>query len=206
MRDELPTSPEDDLHTRGDSHGEVPPRSARWVRIGLAALAAVHGAVWWRALLWWPQLPEQIPIHFNAAGEPDRFVARSIAALFLTPAIMLSVCVILGAVALCIDKIARETPALVNVPRKDLFVRLSPERRIAVMLPTRALLVWVLTGVNLLGLGIIEGSARISVHGHGTVSIWPVVAFVAFTGVLTLTSLRATTRAIERGAREEGLA
>lgn len=175
-----------------------------WLRIGLAALAAAHGAVWWRALAWWPQLPDQIPIHFNAAGEPDRFVERAIASWFLLPAIMFGICALLGGIALWIDRLARDTPMLLNVPRKDLFLKLSFPGRLAVMTPTRILLIWVLVGVNLLGLGIVEGSARISVNGYGTVSIWPVVAFVAFAGALTVWSLHATTRAIERQARLEG--
>lgn len=177
-----------------------------WLRIGVAALAAAQGAIWWRAIAWWPQLPEKIPIHFDLAGEPDRWVDRSMGAWFLTPILMVLLCALLGAIARWIDRMAVHTPALLNIPRKELFLRLSPAARCEVVLPTRSLLVWVLVGVNLLGLGILEGMGRVAVHRQGTISILPVVAFVAFAGVLCFVSLRATTRAVERLAKQEGLA
>lgn len=181
-------------------------RTDFWLRTGLALLAAAHGAIWWRAVSWWPQLPERIPIHFNASGEPDRWVERSIGAWFLAPIIMVALCVFMGVIARWIDRLARDTPALINVPRKELFLRLSPDARAEVVLPTRALLVWVLVGVNLLGLAIVEGMGRVAVKGQATVSILPVVAFVACTAALSLVSVRSTGRAIERLARKEGLA
>jgi hypothetical protein len=176
-----------------------------WVRIGVAALAAAHGAVWWRALSWWPQLPPRIPIHFDAAGEPDGWAARSVVAWFLAPAIMLFLCALLGAIALWINGVARTSPDLMNVPHRALFIRLSPAARCEAVLPVRGVLVWVLVGINVLGLVIVEGMGRVATLGQGTVSILPVVAFVAFAGALSFVSIRATARAVERLARREGL-
>lgn len=177
-----------------------------WFRIGLAALAAAHGAIWWRAISWWPKLPEKIPVHFNAAGEPDRWVERSMGAWFLAPIIMVALCALLGGIARWIDRLAVHTPGMLNIPRKDLFLRLSPAGRCAAVLPTRSLLVWVLLGINVLGLGIVEGMGRVAVEGGGTVSILPVVAFVAFSGALCFASIRATSREVERLAKAEGIA
>ncbi|MEY3142446.1 MAG: hypothetical protein RLY21_939 [Planctomycetota bacterium] len=177
-----------------------------WLRVGLAALAAAHGAIWWRALSWWPQLPEQIPMHFNAAGEPDRWAERSAGAWFLTPIIMVALCVLFGAIARWIDRLAVNAPGMLNIPRKELFLRLSPAARCEVVLPTRTMLIWVLVGVNLLGLTIVEGMGRVAVVGEATISILPVVGFVAFAGALCVVSIRATTRAVERLAEAEGLA
>jgi hypothetical protein len=176
-----------------------------WLRIGVAALAAAHGAIWWRAISWWQQLPEKIPIHFNAAGEPDRWVDRSMGAWFLAPVIMVLLCALLGGIARWIDRLAVHTPEMLNIPRKDLFVRLSPAARGEVVLPTRSMLVWVLVGINVLGLTIVEGMGRVAVVGQGTVSILPTVAFVAFAGALCFVSIRATTREVERLAKAEGL-
>lgn len=175
------------------------------IRLGAAVVAIAHAAIWWRALAWWPQLPARIPIHFDAAGEPDRWAERSVAAWFLAPAIMLLLCALLGALATWIDRLARNSPELINVPRKDLFLKLSPAARCEVAAPARAVLVWVLVGVNLLGLTIVEGMGRVAVHGQGTVSIVPVVAFVAFAGALCFVSVRAASRAVERLAGQEGL-
>lgn len=180
-------------------------RTDFWLRTGLALLAAAHGAIWWRAVSWWPQLPERIPIHFNASGEPDRWVERSIGAWFLSPLVVAGLCLFVGAIARWIDRLARSTPEIVNVPRKDLFLRLSPEARAKVVLPTRVLLVWVLVGVNLLGLVIVEGMGRVAVKGQATVSILPVVVFLLFVTALAFVSLRATGRAVERLAKLEGI-
>lgn len=187
------------------ANASILPSGSLWLRVGLAALAAAHGAIWWRALAWWPRLPERIPIHFNASGEPDHWVDRSVGAWFLSPIIMVALCVLLGAIARWIDRLAVHAPGTLNIPRKDLFLRLSPAARCEVVLPTRSLLVWVLVGVNLLGLTIVEGMGRVAVVGQATVSILPVVAFVAFAGALCFVSIRATTRAVERLAKAEGL-
>jgi hypothetical protein len=181
-------------------------RANLWLRVGLAALAAAHGAIWWRAISWWPQLPEKIPIHFNAAGEPDRWVERSLGAWFLAPIVMVLLCALLGGIARWIDRLAVDAPGMLNIPRKDLFLRLSPEARCEVVLPTRSMLVWVLVGINVLGLTIVEGMGRVAVVGQATVSILPVVAFVAFVGALCFVSIRATTREVERLAKAEEIA
>ena len=49
-------------------------------------------------------------------------------------------------------------------------------------------------------------AGRVAVVGQGTVSILPTVAFVAFAGALCFVSIRATTRAVERLAKAEGIA
>jgi len=193
----------DESSTDGGSTGRSSVET--WVRIGVAALAAAHAAVWWRALSWWPQLPPRIPVHFNAAGEPDGWAGRSVVAWFLAPAIMLFLCALLGAIALWIDSLARTSPELVNVPHKSLFLRLSPAARSEAVMPARGVLVWVLVGINVLGLVIVEGMGRVATLGQGTVSVLPVVAFVAFAGALSFVSIRATARAVERLARQEGL-
>ena len=144
-------------------------------------------------------------MHFNAAGEPDRWVERSAGAWFFAPVLMAVLCVFLGAIARWIDRLARASPQIVNVPRKDLFLRLSADARAEVVLPTRTLLVWTLVGVQLLGLTIVEGMGRVAVLGQATVSILPVVAFVAFVGALCFVSIRSTARAVERLAKAEGV-
>lgn len=30
----------------------------------------------WRAFMWYPQLPDRFPIHFDASGSPDRWIAK----------------------------------------------------------------------------------------------------------------------------------
>jgi hypothetical protein len=116
---------------------------------------------------------------------------------------MVALSLFIGGIARWIDRLATHTPGMLNIPRKDLFLRLSPAARCEVVLPTRSLLVWVLVGVNLLGLTIVEGMGRVAVVGEATVSILPVVAFVA--GALCFVSVRSTSRAVERLAKVEGL-
>lgn len=79
---------------------EEPPSAsiAPLVTLGLVVLA-VAGMVAQVAVRW-PQLPERIPVHFNAAGEPDGWAAKSLAQVLLLPALTLVVGGFIGLMAL----------------------------------------------------------------------------------------------------------
>lgn len=67
---------------------QLPPSAASWVylvSLGAPVVAAIVLA------LHYPRLPEVIPVHFNAAGEPDGFADKSWATVFALPAIALAV-------------------------------------------------------------------------------------------------------------------
>lgn len=73
----------------------------------------------------WPYLPERIPVHFGAGGEVNRWSDTSFFSWFALPVIaVLLILFVHGAV----DFAARR-PKWLNVPDKDDFLRLPPERQ-----------------------------------------------------------------------------
>jgi uncharacterized membrane protein len=185
---------------------DAPPDAARvWLRVGLVALAAAHGALWWRAAAWWPLIPERFPTHFDLAGKPDGWSNRSLLSWFALPLIALALGSFVGGIGIWIGALARNTPGIVNVPQKDLFLKLSPEGRASVVMPTRLLLLAVLVLMQVLFLAILEGTGRVATGEQATLSIAPVVVFMPLVGVAVVFGWLATANAITRAARAEGL-
>lgn len=171
----------------------------------VALLVVAQAVLWWRVFAWWPELPQRIPIHFNFAGEPDGWANNSVVAWFGLPSVSLVMTAFLLGIGAAIRVIARKSPALINVPRKELFLQLSPEGRLLVVAPTRVFLMWVTALISMLFVWIVEGSARVAVGIDSTVSIWPVFVLLGLIlGTLPFFMIY-TTRAIDAQAAREGL-
>ena len=181
------------------------PRGGTALRNACIALAvAAQAALWWRAIHWYPLLPERFPVHFGASGKPDRWADRG-PEWFLLPGIALVMVVFLGGITLWLGALVRNTPGIVNVPRKDLFLKLSPEGRMRVVAPTRTFMAWVLALMGFLFVAILEGSARVAIEQSDTLGMWPLLVFLP--GVLGVVPFywMHTARILERAARDEGL-
>ena len=175
------------------------------LRALLALVALAQAALWWRVTAWSSQLPERFPIHFNFEGRPDGWSTNH-AVWFLLPAISLVLLALFGGIIAWTGSLARSAPGIVNVPRKDLFLKLSAEGRVAVLGPTRVFLAWMLVLVTALFLFIVEGSARVAVGQVETLPSWPVFVFLGCVFATLPFMMIATTRAIDRQAAREGIA
>ena len=113
------------------------------VLCGLLPLAGL-AAVWSMAALWWPTLPAQIPLHFDAAGVPDRWGPASVANWFMLPFIATWLAALLGGIAAFMPALVRTWPAIVNVPQKKRWMALPPEARVRTAAPVR----WMLAGAG----------------------------------------------------------
>lgn len=174
-------------------------------RFCLGLLLLGQSVLWWRAIYWYPQLPERFPIHFNFAGEPDGWADKSIAMWFMLPGISLVMLAFLGGISYWMGNLVRNAPGIVNVPRKDLFVKMSVEGRMTVVAPTQTFLAWVLALMAFLFVWIVEGSGRVAVHKEATLASWPVFIFLG--GVLGVLPFYwvATSRRLTEAAMREGL-
>lgn len=177
-------------------------RRALFACIGL--VVAGQALIWWRALAWYPHLPDRIPMHFNGSGTPDRWADRGWE-WFLLPGMSVLLVTLFAAIALFLDWMAMRTPALINVPNKELFVRLSPIGRLRVVAPTRVFLLWSGATVVFLFAYIVEGTARVAIKEMDTLPWWPIVVFMGFTFVGLVAFLLVTTRLVDQVAREEGV-
>lgn len=171
----------------------------------IALVVAAHAGIWWRAVHWWPLLPDKIPTHFGMNGAPNAWSSKSIAAWFLLPAIATFLLVFLGVLAWGIGRLMRSVPQLCNMPHKDLFLKLSPAGRAAVAAPTQTYLLWTLLLTQGLFLWIIEGAARVAVGKWTTLPSWGLFIFLPGVLGMLVPYIISTGRTIKREAQREGL-
>jgi uncharacterized membrane protein len=160
-------------------------------------------AVWGLALAAWPELPDRIPVHFDALGRPDGWAARHAAWWFLLPGLG----TVLGVgVGILLPRwmvaLARANSPWLNVPRKREFMALSADARERAVRAPAACLTWLAIMVQVLLGWIVHGSARVAV-GDWTV-LPPVPTFVLIGGLLAIVAAlvvagaRAVGREVER--------
>lgn len=154
----------------------------------LALLPATALVLLWALALWlWPQLPEQIPLHFDGAGAPDRFGARTAWNWFLLPGIA-TILVGLFAFALppWIALLAKRNAPYLNVPRKEDFARLDPAARVRAVGPVNAMLQVIAAELALLFGVILYGTERVA---SGRWESLPTAMVFGALGVLLATTL-----------------
>ena len=178
----------------------------RWLTLCILVLMAIAQAVlWWRAFAWWSSIPQRFPMHFNFAGEPDGWAQKSVLSWFGLPALSLGMSALLLGIGWMIASMTRTSPSLINVPRKQLFLALSPAGRLVIVAPVRVFLMWVAALVSLLFLWIVEGTARVAVGIDTTLSSWPAFVMIGLIlGTLPL-FLVVMTMALDAQAAREGL-
>ena len=112
--------------------------------------AGVVAASWWL-------LPDRVPLHFGASGQPDRFGSR-------TEAVVTSALLGAGIIALFAGLarwMRRLPPAMANIPHKEYWFTPEHEPRLRRMLATDLYLFGAMTLAFLLGMEVmIIGTAR----------------------------------------------
>ncbi len=140
-------------------------------------------AVWAVALEAWPALPERIPMHFDAAGRPDGWVAKSVFAWFSLPALATAMGLGLGVLLpRWTLHLARRGSPYLNLPHKERFLRLPEAARMRAMRPTATGLAAIAVLLQGLFGTILWGSARVATGAAEVLAPWP--AFVMVGGTL----------------------
>ncbi|HEX6041894.1 DUF1648 domain-containing protein [Longimicrobium sp.] len=99
--------------------------TARYRLLNAVLLAALLAGSAWA----YPRLPGRIPMHFNAAGQVDRWEGRSPASWFMLPILAAVLAVFMWGIGI----IGERHPHTWNVPDKPRFLALSPEARAPIM-------------------------------------------------------------------------
>lgn len=175
-------------------------------RILVAGVALSHATVWWRAVRWFPELPERIPVHFDAAGSPDAWVAKAWLPWFALPLVDTGMVVLFGAITALAGKLSERHPGWCNMPKKRLFVALSPAGRRQAMGPTRTFLLGMLLLLAALFCWVVEGTARVALGQQRALAPWPVFVFVGAVLGMLVPYYVATSRRITSLAQAEGIA
>lgn len=171
-------------------------------RLSRAVCLAALLALWVNALRLWPSLPERFPVHFDAAGEPDRWQARSLGAWLLLPVLGTLVAALLGLLLPAwLRRLAHTDSPWLNVPRRSEFGRLQPVARVAAVEPLAAVLRWLAAEVALLFAALL-GAAHAIATGRATtlpsLPVWGAVAVLLVTaGVGAWWGSRSVRRAVD---------
>lgn len=173
------------------------------VAVGLALL--VIGATWVRAAMLYPTLPDPFPSNFDAAGAPNRWTPKSIPNWFMLPAIALVLQALLLSVGWWGRALVVRAPGLVNVPNKALFIRLSPEGRLATFEPTRLFVAFTAILMTLLFWSILEGTAAVATGRLAGLPVWPVGVFLGLVFASIVPYWLATSRRVREVAAGEGV-
>jgi len=75
------------------------------------------------------ELPDVIPMHFNASGAADRFAPKSVLTWMLLPIVTL----LLTALITVINAAIAKRPNSINIPNKELYRTLPPEAQKPIM-------------------------------------------------------------------------
>lgn len=97
------------------------------------------------------QLPARYPSHFNAAGQPDRWSEAGGAGWYFMPFFALGMAAVMVALALLLPRIPM---SLVNIPRKEQFLRLSVAERTPIIQYLIRYLLWLSLADTLLFVSI----------------------------------------------------
>lgn len=162
----------------------------------LLALALIGFSIWA-----WPELPERIPVHFDASGEATRWAVTSFWSWFTVPLLALAMVALNYGLASAM----RRWPRLVNLPDKRRLLDLPPERRQRVLAPIKDM-VYALSIPLLLMFGLIQIGTYREAHGFSATgfTIAALVLAVMITPFLLVGWLPRIQDALKREAREHG--
>ncbi|HSR42079.1 MAG TPA: DUF1648 domain-containing protein [Longimicrobiales bacterium] len=147
----------------------------------------------------WPWLPAEIPIHFDASGEPDRWADTTVLSWFGLPVLAF----LLAAGMYLIGVVVPRRPEWLSVPNRKRFLALTEEARAPVYRRIRTVLHLGVTFVL-----VIFGLLQLAVYreAHGDLGSGYVVAVlvvaVAGSPLLSVFAIVGLQQALDRAGRE----
>jgi uncharacterized membrane protein len=152
--------------------------------------------------LWaWPELPDQIPTHFNASGVPDAWKPKSSGTWLLAPGVGLALVLGMGFFRLMLPK----RPGWVNLPDKTKLTDLPEVARKPVVTMLSGFLSLVQLEILVI-FALIQWSTYRAALGHstqGTIILILVLAILASPFLLVVFFLRLQ-KALDEGKRLVG--
>ncbi len=173
--------------------------------LGRLALAAGIVAGWWLAAATWPELPARVPVHFDAAGHPDRWATKEPWSWFGLPALGSAIGLLLGvALPPWVRRLARRNAPYLSVPNRRAFAALPAAARERAVAAPMGWLVMLAATQQALFLWLVYGAGRVA---RGEWSVLPPAVTYGLVGLLLLQAAglavaghRAVQREVERAA------
>lgn len=173
------------------------------LKLALCVLAVVTLLQWGWAIAQVGSLPAQLPTRFDASGTPIAWSPATVATWLALPMVGLGVTsVMLGAVWIT-RWFSRSAPQLVNIPRKEEWMRLPPEARMWCVEPIVSALAISAVMCTSLFWTISWQSLQVASGRQASAPMWPTFVFVALVLVLTIGSIPLIARRVRAatGAR-----
>lgn len=165
----------------------------------MIVLLLAVAAVWWLAITAWPVLPDRVPMHFDAVGRPDGWVARSAVAWFSLPALATAMGVGAGwLLPRWMIAMARANSRWLNVPRKAQFTALPAAARERVVQAPATWLVAMVVAIEGLFAWILFGSAEVAAGRWPVLPTAPLYATLAAVLLCVVAMVIAGGRAVQR--------
>ena len=162
-------------------------------------------ALWSFAVIAWPDLPEQIPTHFDLQGNADAWDEPGFGSWFFLPTLATVLGGLLGlALPGWIRSMARRNSSMLNMPQRDKFRALPEEARVRAVASIAGGIGWL--GVTLVAMfgWILYGMNEMA---HARWKTLPPLGLFGLVGVvfaqsiwLAISSSRAVTREVDAAA------
>jgi hypothetical protein len=181
----------------GRAEGGVPHLLIASEVASVVAIAAVAAWVWSHH----GDLPARIPMHFDGAGRPDRWEPGTLGRWLMAPLVGLGAALLMLGTGRLVAWMAGRWPQLVNVPDKDLWLRLTPWGRRWALEPCCAGI-----AISAVPLAFLFGFIAVQSLevGHGrreSMAIWPVLVVVGLVFMATIGGVVASVQRIRRASR-----
>jgi len=152
-----------------------------------ALLVVALVALWWFALAAWPDLPEQIPTHFDLQGNADAWREPNFASWFLLPSLATLMGLLLGLLLPpLVIGMARRNSSMLNMPQRERFRALPEAARVRAVTSITGGLQWLsLSLVGLFG-WILYGTNKMA---HGEWQTMPPFGLFGFVGLVMAQSI-----------------
>lgn len=171
------------------------------MRWSAAVLVFTLIASWGLACYWWPDVPERVPLHFDFAGQPDRYGERGYWSWFLLPTLASGFGLLFGVLLpRWVGWLAERDPKLINIPDKQRFLSLDVAQRRRALRPLLALLQVLAAEIAVLFAWIQYGTLQVA---RGAWTHLPTAFVFVVIGVLvatTLASIPIARRSVQRAA------
>lgn len=185
-----PTVEEPDVPETAAGHGSVFPLVTLAFVVVACAVAAIHvGSAY-------PSLPEQIPVHFDASGTPDRWTEKSPVVIFLPVALALVLggfMPLFGHLVIHAKRSVRGPDPRKSAAAQNRFRTATGRFLCALTYPVTGMMLWIAIGQVRVAQGRSESL------GTGVLGLGLLTAVIAFGGVIYLLA-----RYGQGGARLEG--
>jgi uncharacterized membrane protein len=113
----------------------------------------------------YPSLPARIPVHFGVGGRPDRWGPKS--EIFIFVAVAWGLTILFYVLTRNLPRLARN-PRTLNIPRKEEFLKLSPEKQAVFWDLLREFMTGMAVSCNLIVYLAVQGVLRVIEKGAAT--------------------------------------